>query len=253
MIAAAFQRKDALNALTWLSWEEGREYFLIEGPYRHTLVVLCSEQGRQKAKFADGEEHNYSCYLRFERGANLVPVLPDGRLLMVVEQRQAQGNLTTRPKILELAGGKTIDLETFGPYSSLEFPGGGIDPGETITIGLLRELKEETLGGSDQSPAQKATLYRMRHPIFPFGSDTTANNVLAVVFLSNNYHAEHVTNDGGLHIFALEPNEVRRNIENGVIASGQAGLLPWWFYGEVMKSLQQPFSPLMVKEEVWIS
>ena len=164
----------------------------------------------------------------------MVPVLPDGRLIMVVEQRPAHGRYANRPMVAEIQG-EQVDLREFGVHSSLEFPGGAIEPGEGLKAGFLRELAEET-----EVEEQTALYYSCLRPVFVFGSDVAFQNFLGVVFLSGLSHEKHVKTDGGLNVFALTRDEVQRNIWNGVISSGQAALLEWSFYQEVEKLRNDP-------------
>lgn len=220
----------AFKGLKILHWEEGKVYSFIEGPYRHAIAIICSSLGRQKAIFAGGEEHNYFAFLTIgsgRTGANIVPVIPNGKLLMVIEQRPAQGRASDRPQ--PYIDGKRFDLSRYGTYSSLEFPGGAIEPDESVTIGALRELLEET-GLTNQS----AQFFRTLSPQFIFGSDVTSANFYGVVFLSKNAYNRWTANDGGLYILTIEPAEVLRNIQIGAIVSVQAGLMPWFFYEKVM-------------------
>ena len=235
-----FTKENAKSALKSINWVEGAVVPVAEAPYRHRIVVHCSSRGRQRAEFANGE-HSYFCYVEIvsengqmtDRGAALVPVLPDGRVLMVVEQRPAQGRNAERPMIAEIGGG-SVDLRAFGPDSSLEFPGGGIEPNEGLKVGVLRELAEET-GMNEQT----ALYYGRRHMVYYFGSDLAHRNFLGVVFLSGLSYESHVPTDGGLCVFALTHEEVQRNIWSGVIHSGQAAL-QWAFYQEVMALRKDP-------------
>ncbi len=245
--------REAKDSLREIVWEEGKEVPVAEGPYRYQIVVLCTFVGRQRAEFANGE-HQYYCYLKtvsggkwIKEGANIVPVLPDGRLLMVVEQRPAQGR--NRPMVVELGdqdvdspmfspanrGRRRIDLGTIGPYSSLEFPGGGIDPGESLRIGFLRELQQET-----GIPVQYADCYICNRPVYGFGSDIACKQNLVVAYLSVYSFAPIVETDGGLTVLALTRYELDRCIWTGVICSGQAALLPYGFYAEVARVRRDP-------------
>ena len=210
---------------------------MVEGPYRYRIVAHCSSFGRQKATFANGE-YPYFCYIEsvdgngrwIKQGTGLVPVLSDGRLIMVVEQRAPQGRFPGRPTIAQI-GGQKVDLNVFGPFSSLEFPGGAIDGQEGLKAGFLRELQEET-GVENQS----ALFYKRRWPVYSLGSDEARQQFLGVVFLSGLSFASQVTTDGGLTILALTPEEVEQNIRNGVIHSAQAALSEWSFYQEVARA-----------------
>ena len=216
------------------AWEDGKVIHVCEGPYRTRIVVHCSLKGRQKTMFENGE-HPYFSYMELldpngswiKQGASMVPVLSDGRFLMVVEQRPAQGRYDNVASIAKIYG-EDIDIKQFGPFSSLEFPGGAIDTGEGIKAGFLRELSEET--GVEN---QLAKYYGRRRPLYPQGSDMALQANLGVVFLSGVKFEKYVATDGGLLVFALSRAEVMLNIHRGVICSGQAALLPWAFYREV--------------------
>ena len=222
-------------------WAEGRIITLPAQSYRHAVTVACYAQGRQRAKFANGE-HNYGAYVelltatgeRNAAGSGIVPVLPDGRLLMVVEQRPAQGPCKGRGGILTDKG-RWLDLSKFGPYSSLEFPGGAKDSPETIRSSALRELVEET-GVQDQ----KAELFLREHPIYPMGSDMSLANTYGVIFLQAMEFQDYVRTDGGLVVLALTTDSIQKNIWSGVISSGSGALLPWNFYREVMEIKRFP-------------
>lgn len=223
--------------LQTIRWEEGKMVPIMAGPYRHQLIVCCCKTGRQRAMFANGE-HTYSCYFelvddrgkRTPDGVAIVPVLPDDRLIMVVEQRPPQGCHSERPMIARI-GGKDIDLNAFGRDSSLEFPGGTVELSQNLSAAFLDELTQET-GVGDQT----AACYSRCHPIWPFGSDLGRKLFFKVVFLTGLHFEEYVESDGGLNIFALTEDEVEYNIHKGVICSGQAALLGWGFYLEVKKA-----------------
>lgn len=241
-------KKIVKTALLKINWVEGAIVPILEAPYRYRIVVHCSESGRRKAVFANGE-HSYFCYIETvfddgrwtEKSGGMVPVLPDGRLIMVVEQRPAQGRYMNRPMIAVIGGGQ-VDLRTFGTDSSLEFPGGAVEPGEGLKAGFLRELVEET--GVEE---QTALYYGRLRPLHPFGSDLALQSFLGVVYLSGLSYEEQVKTDGGLHVLAITREEVQQNIWNGVINSGQAALLQWGFYQEV-EDLRN--NPLLEKELV---
>lgn len=110
---AAFNFRDILAETTW---EEGKIVSLVAGSYRHETVAVCSPAGRQKAQFANGE-FPYFAHVellgasgkRIEQGAGIVPVLPDGRLLMVVEQRPPQGKVADRPYLVRRGSTPPVD------------------------------------------------------------------------------------------------------------------------------------------------
>lgn len=243
----------AKESLAEIEWQEGKIVGVVEGPYRYRIVCHCSSAGRQRALFANGE-HPYFCSIEIisgngqwiQKGASIVPILPDGRFIMVVEQRPAQDRYPGRPMVANI-GGQKIDLSCFGKNSSLEFPGGGVDAGEGLKAGFLRELIEET--GIEE---QKALYYSRRHPLYPFGSDIAVQQFYGVVFLSGLSYENHVETDGGLTVFALTKEEVECNIWNGVIHSGQAALLPWGFYKDVELARSNPDFERMLKESGYL-
>ena len=215
-----------------VEWETGKIIPVAYGPYRHRIVAHCAEEGRQKAVFADGKEHPYFAYVEFisgngqwiRQGSAIVPVLPDGRLIMVIEQRPAQQARFDFQPIVEISGNK-VDLRDFGPFSSLEFPGGAVDPGEGLKAGFVRELQEET--GVE---TQRALFYERVPPFYSFGSDVSLAQFVGVAFLSGYSFKGYVKIDGGLKVVALSRNEVERNIWSGAITSAQAALSQWYFY-----------------------
>lgn len=229
-----YTAQEARSSLREIEWQEGKVVPIAEGPYRYRMVVHCSVHGRERATFANGE-YSYFCYVELlagngeliTGGVAIVPILSDGRLIMVVEQRPAQSRFSNRPTVAQI-GGRSIDLSHYGPYSSLEFPGGAIDPGEGLKAAFLRELIEET-----DVKSQTAVYYKRCQPIYHYGSEIPIQLSIGVVFLSGLSYSKQVKTDGGLAVFALTPDEVQQNIWNGVICSGQAALLPWAFYEEV--------------------
>ncbi len=219
-------------------WKEGFVVPVAYGPYRHRVVVHCTIDGRQKAMFVNGEKP-YAGYIELlspsgqwiEAGSGVVPVLSDGRMLMVVEKRPAQGRYEDRPMLARI-GGKEKDLRVlFGPNADMEFPGGAANPNEGLKFAGLRELVEET-GIQEQT----ALYYGRRWPLYPFGSDICISQHLGVAFLSGMSFQDRVEDDGGLNVFALTEEEVQENIWRGVICAGQAALLQWAFYQEVKKA-----------------
>jgi len=246
--------QEAKELLKTIEWQEGKVVPITEGPYRHRIVAHCAGNGRQRAMFANGE-HSYFCYVELlstngqwiQKGAGMVPVLPDGRFIMVVEQRPAHGRYLNRPMTAKIDG-QSVDLNAFGQHSSLEFPGGAVDPNEGLKAAFLRELQEETGVGN-----QSAAYYARRHSILPFGSDIALEQYFGVVFLTGLSFERHVTSDGGLTVFALDRDEVDHNIWNGVIRSGQAALLQWAFYKEVERARIDPDFERMLKESGYLA
>lgn len=223
------------------TWEEGKLISLVVGSYRHETVVKCSSLGRQEAEFSNGK-FRYFAWVellggggkRIISGAGIVPVLPDGRLLMVVEQRPPQGMVADRPHIVMRTHAQNVDLQPMGHWSSLEFPGGAIDAEDkSIRSGFLRELQQET--GAEE---QVATLYRSLRPMWAFGADISVKGYFGVVYLSGAHYEEKVDDDGGLYVLALTPGEVWLNILNGVICSGQSAGLQWNFYRDVVMAVK---------------
>lgn len=219
-------------------WYEGRIIHVAVGSYRHRLVIHCSKGGRQKAVFADGQEHNYAGYVELingkgewiKQGAGMVPVLPDGRLLMVVEQRPPQSRLPNHSTVARISG-EDVDLQRFGLHSSLEFPGGAVEPGQNLKAGFISELTDET-----GIPNQFVLCYHCLRPVSAFGSDIASEQYFSVVFLSGFKYEPYVADDGGLQVFALTADEVEQNIYSGVIRSGQAAFLQWFFYKQVERA-----------------
>lgn len=238
----------AKQELATIVWEEGKTEPVVSGPYRYQVVIVCSSVGRQKAIFADGCEHNYFAFARIVNGKGewngeggiIVPVLPNGRLLMVVEQRPPAYQFKERglsDRIFLDTG--DVPLSSFGPYSSLEFPSGAVEMNEASQSGILRELQEET------GAFPFGQLYRKTHPIVQMVSDVAARDHLAVIFLEGIKYVPHTKDDGGLTILALTPEEVERNIWKGTISSAHAGILPFSFYREIVGA-----SPKRMKEMV---
>lgn len=243
--------EDLLNSDSWLDilkgieWKEGKAYDLPRNTYRTQGRITCSYLGRQTADFANGR-HNYFAYIGLVRpdgspimqGVNVVPVLPDGRILMVVEQRPAHFCFSDQPEeFLVNKGGevKKVDLKQYGAYSTLEFPGGAVESTDSLKIAALRELIEET-----GIPEQPATLYSRGPKFFPQGADMALEMSQGVVFLNCSKFQDSVTNDGGLRIFALTPEIIRWNIQQGKIRSLQAALFGWYFYEEVTRFINKP-------------
>lgn len=234
-----YSREDATRALREIEWAEEKIVPIIEGPYRYRMVVHCSKMGKKRDFFANGEFPYFvhvECINQSKEwtayGNSIIPVLPDGRLIMIVEQRSILVRFPDRSKTVEFSRGETFDL---GEIGSLEFPGGAVEPGEKIKIGALRELQEES--GLEK---QGAILYRRVRPIYAFGSDIAVANIFSVVYLSGMRYENWTPTDGGLTVLALSETEVERNIRNGVIASGQAAMLAWGFYKEVRETQNNP-------------
>lgn len=234
------QKQPYLEQLTKIEWQKDTHIPLPPASYRYQIVVVCSPHGRQKAQFANGI-YPYFTYVEqldknhqwIERGTTLVPVLPDGRLLTVIEQRPV---LARHPDIpyIAVVGGKKLDLRKFGPYSSLEFPGGAVDPNEEIRAGFLRELIEETEIGE-----QTATLFMRRRPLFMALSEIASCQHFGVAFLSGMKFEEKTESDGGLWVHALHESEVAYNIIVGVMHSSNTEI-GFELYCKVKRALQSP-------------
>ena len=238
MVAEHVSAEVVKASLVTLHWKEGSQHTVAYGPYRYEVIVHCSSAGRQKAEFANGE-HSYFSYVRLVDGkgkwikqgaAGIVPVLPDGRFLTVIEQRPAQEGCYENNRMMMVAG-QLVNLRDFGPYSSLEFPGGAVDPGEGLKAGFLRELVEET-----SVERQHAMFIRRQPPLYLQGADLALQAFTAIVELSGLSYEKKTDNDGGLHIFALTHDDMIYNIRCGVMVAAQAGLLAWSFYKEVAEA-----------------
>ena len=218
--------------LAQFHWEEGKKIRFSPNSYRTRTVFLCYKGGRQRAQFANGK-FPYVSYIELIRsdgslifgGIGVVPILPDGRVLMLVEQRPAQGLLES-PSLLRIDD-QDIDLRQFGQYSSLEFPGGSFENDGTFTAGFLRELVEET------GVTPSGTFYRRLHPTCDMGSDLAHEKHIGVIYLKGMSYESYTEADGGLHVFAITKKNVERNIRTGVIRSSQAALMEWMFFREV--------------------
>ncbi|HBE90120.1 MAG: hypothetical protein A3E37_04880 [Candidatus Andersenbacteria bacterium RIFCSPHIGHO2_12_FULL_46_9] len=230
--------------LSDIEWVEGKRIEFAPSSYRHRQVVVCTPNRPFKARFANGE-FSYIAYWELVRGdgswnkqgVNVVPVLPGEpeRFLMVIEQRGPMGQYEAElPRVLELSDGKTLDLRVFGRFSSLEFPGGGVEEGETAIIAGLKELAQET-----GIPEQPGTLFLNPHPVFPYVCDLAHVNYIGTVYLSSGEFASKVQNDGGLHIVALTENEIERNIRNGVFCSMNAGLGMWYWHQSLVRQAHE--------------
>lgn len=234
------QQQSYLEQLTKIEWHEDAHIPLPPASYRYRIMVVCSSHGRQKAQFANGT-YPYFTYVEqldknhrwIEQGTTIVPVLPDGRLLTVIEQRPVLARHPDVPYIAAV-GGKRLDLRKFGPYSSLEFPGGAVDPNEELRAGFLRELREETEIGD-----QTATLFIRRRPLFLLLSDIASCQHFGVAFLAGMKFEEKTETDGGLWVHALHETEVAYNIATGVMHSSQTEIA-FELYGKVKRALESP-------------
>lgn len=224
---------DFRDMLRQIEWEDGKMLEReVVGSYRHAITLVCSSLGRTKGEFANGM-FPYFAYGELlspkgewiKYGNNVVPVLPDGRFLMVVEQRPVLLRYPDHPRIVEDDNHCLFDL---GPCGALEFPGGAYNPGESFTAGILRELHEET-----NVEEQRARVVRRVPSIYPFSADLALEMTFSVVYLSGLSFSGYVEDDGGLRVIALNEWSVMRNIWRGVISSAQSALTGWAFYQEV--------------------
>ncbi len=61
------------------------------------------------------------------------------------EVKDLNGNILVRKAVRAIVlKGESILLLYTKRYNDYSFPGGGLDEGESLTTGLIRELKEET-------------------------------------------------------------------------------------------------------------
>ena len=225
---------DWKSFLSQQEWEEGKVIHFPASSYRHRIVATCYKLGRQTAQFANGT-FNYGAFVCLMRpdgswiseGNNIVPVLPDGRIIMVVEQRPAQGAYIA-PEVITREGQEPIDLAQFGPYSMLQFPGGAVDQNEEFKSGFLRELQEET-GVEEQS----AELFMRERWLYPGIADMALRMKTGVIKLSGVKFENFVHADGGLHVFAMTQDDIRQNIWAGNLASVQEVQLSWSFLQEL--------------------
>jgi 8-oxo-dGTP pyrophosphatase MutT (NUDIX family) len=228
---------DYQEVLRKIEWEEGKLFEReIVGSYRHAVTFVCSSLGRTKGEFANGV-YPYFSYGELlspsgewiQYGNNVVPILPDGRFLMVVEQRPILARYPEHPHIVGLQSkNRSFDI---GMTGSLEFPGGAYNPGESFTMGILRELQEETAVED-----QRAQLIRRSPGIYPFSADIALQMSFSIVHLTGLTFADYVEDDGGLRVIALTEKEVEQNMWHGVISSAQSALCGWAFYEEVQRA-----------------
>lgn len=234
---------DWKKALLYYDWEEGRVITLPQSTYRNRAVVTCYAQGRQTARFRNGFG-NYGAYFEKMRpdgttipwGTGTVPVLPDGRMIMIIEQRPPQHLYTKGLPTHFQCDGTELRFDRFGPFPSLEFPGGGPDvSGQSVKIAGLQELTSET-----GVPDQPVELWTRAHAFYPDGADMAHAEHIHVAFLSNLRYDHFVKDDGGLTVLAFTEADVQENIWRGAIVSGQAALHNWQFYHEVKRARTDP-------------
>src|SRR3989344_3664628 len=239
--------------LTWnfyygnLFAENGRKGKTVVGQPQEALYPQCTRDALKNIVWEDGKEHSFFEFARSPNddvlfATNIVPILPDGRFLMVLEQRGPHALYPERSRVVERAGGRDIEL---GPYGSLEFPGGAVDPGEGVSSGALRELVEET-----GIKNQEVELFLKNAPVIAHGAGVALAMKLAVAKLSSPNQEEWVFEDGvKMPIFALTEKEIDWGIGSGSINSGQAVHLGWQFYKSIFKG--GSFSAGFGDEELW--
>ena len=184
-----------------------------------------TERGSQEAQFANGK-HRYFALVGIvggdgtlrPYGGHIIWVLPNGNVLMVVN---------TRPGILA-GGGRRTNILTFtdgrpnfdmGPMGSLEFPGGSIDPGESVNAGMLREGFEET-GVVIPKGVQVRTL-RGTDPVMLQIAEIIIAMYHRIIFLpEGSTFPNFVQNDGGLHVINISPGDLILNMDRGAIVAG---------------------------------
>ncbi len=230
-------RQESADFLKTVEWQEGKRVILGEGSYRHRIVAVLTEGAAKVGDFANGKG-KYCEFVEFmdasgqwiQRGNGILPVLPDGRFLFIVERRPAQSFHGPRPMVARI-GGKDVDLRKFNPHASLEISGGAADADDTnVVVGALREAMEE-----NAIPEQAATLYHCLRPVHLFGSDIAIHHHSNALFLSESSFEAYAKTDGGLNVLALTQEDVWENIYNGVICSGQAAHATWYFFQEVLR------------------
>lgn len=153
---------------------------------------------QDKMQFAGGNEENWD-YIHHDGAAAVVPVLPDGRILMVEQYRSA------------------LDRET------LEIPAGKLDaPGEDPRLCAQRELEEET-GYFCQEPKWLITVRTM----VAFSNEKVEIYVAEDLIPSR----QHLDENEFIHVSAYPLEELKEKIFRGEIQDSKtiAALLA---YGE---------------------
>lgn len=215
-------------------WEEGRDIALGDISYRHALFAHCSRRATRIAEFKNGKFPIYT-YIKIvnssgvwsSEGASIMPILPDGRILMIVNFRPVLRLFPDRPRYVHLSG-HTYQL---GPTDSLEFPAGLIESNEGVVKGAARECIEET-----GVVAQEVTIWQRGFPLYLF-NDIAIRGHFIVLQLSQGDFQDYTTTDGGLRVLALTLEEVERNILSGTAA---AALDVWYFYQDILKAQKDP-------------
>ena len=209
-----------------IEWTEGSMSLVQTGLYgRHGNFVFMTERGSQEAQFANGKRRYFALVgivggdgvLR-PYGGHIIWVLPNGNVLIVVN---------TRPGILAI-GGRRSNILTFtdgrpnfdmGPMGSLEFPGGSINPGESVKAGMLREGFEET-GVVIPKGVQVRTL-RGTDPVMLQIAEIIIAMYHRIIFLpEGSTFPNFVQNDGGLHVISISPGDLLLNVDLGAVVAG---------------------------------
>lgn len=218
---------------------------------RHQQCFLCTERGKSTAEFSNGS-FQYGAFQRLIRpdgspitdSAGVVAVLPDHRLLVVVEERWSLACYPEDVVSQIWVDGKLRDMADIAPgfkFPSVEFPGGAIDFFDaSYASGALREVFEE-------AGVTAGELFLQKHGTMTLGSDMALRARHGVLLLESSEFRPYTTNDGGLHVLALTSNDVERNIIEGRMNSGQAAQSHFFWYKVYMsyvdtERLEQTFS-----------
>ncbi len=216
------------ECLRAFEWSEGRRHIVALGPYgRHGNVILCTQFGSQKAIFADGKEHPYTAVLGLVAkdgglntyGGHVIPILPNGNVLMVHVPRPALLAIPRRRRtnIIEfLDGRESYDL---GPIGEAEIPGGTVELGVTVKVGALLELLQE-LG---LKVIENCEFITRNDLVGSLISEFAIQIGIHAIKLPANIGAEHlkyVRDDGGLYVLSLSQAEIKHNKRRGVFGTG---------------------------------
>jgi len=212
-------------ALVSETWSEGKLIPAAIGPYgRHTLFFVCDPNGSQTAEFRNGHRKYFSLtgitagdgQLRIY-GGHIIPRYkdPEGdeHLIMVIVHRPTLRYVQRRTNVLITKQGQ-IDL---GPCGSLEFPGGSIEPGESVVVGSLRETLEET--GIESIPDCPAL--RRVDPVSLHISEMIFGMHYMLVDLPHVPRMpSYVDNDGGIRTVRITYDDLQRNVRRGLVTTG---------------------------------
>tara|TARA_Y100000031_G_scaffold3242_1_gene3981 strand:- start:1212 stop:1955 length:744 start_codon:yes stop_codon:yes gene_type:complete len=225
-----------LEDLKLVKWEENSSVIVGIGPYgRHAFLIIMSPFGRQTAQFANGE-HNYFAVTAVlsgdgqvvDAGGTVIPVFPNGDLLMIVEQRAplALWDALEYARVLTFSDGRE-PLE-LGPCGSVEFPAGAIEPSEGIRSGMLREFAEET-----EISGHEVLIVERQYPAWPQIAELYPRIHEAIVFLPEVSFSDHVATDGGLSVVRLSRSDFLFNKRRGVFSATHPVLEGWRFLNDV--------------------